>query len=75
MTFANWVLVAVAVFAILGALGAFTIAFRRTRARTWRPFSSSRVTTRDPSRPVVRNLLIRYADRLLICARISRKCG
>lgn len=32
MTFANWVLVAVAVFAILGAVGAFTIAFRRTRA-------------------------------------------
>jgi cytochrome b6-f complex iron-sulfur subunit len=32
MTFANWILVAVAVFAILGAVGAFTIAFRRTRA-------------------------------------------
>lgn len=32
MTFANWILVVVAVFAILGAVGAFTIAFRRTRA-------------------------------------------
>jgi cytochrome b6-f complex iron-sulfur subunit len=32
MTFANWILVGVAVFAILGAIGAFTIAFRRTRA-------------------------------------------
>lgn len=32
MTFTNWVLIAVAVFAILGAVGAFTIAFRRTRA-------------------------------------------
>jgi cytochrome b6-f complex iron-sulfur subunit len=32
MTFANWVLVAVGLFAILGAVGAFTIAFRRARA-------------------------------------------
>lgn len=32
MTFANWILVIVAVFAILGAIGAFGIAFRRTRA-------------------------------------------
>ena len=32
MTFANWVLVGVAVFALLGAVGAFTIAFRRSRA-------------------------------------------
>jgi cytochrome b6-f complex iron-sulfur subunit len=31
MTFTNWVLVGVGFFAILGALGAFTIAFRRTR--------------------------------------------
>lgn len=31
MTFANWVLVGVALFAILGAVGAFTIAYRRTR--------------------------------------------
>lgn len=32
MTFANWILVIVGVFAVLGAIGAFTIAFRRTRA-------------------------------------------
>jgi len=32
MTFANWILVIVAVFAILGAIGAFVIAFRRARA-------------------------------------------
>lgn len=32
MTFANWVLVAVGLFAILGAVGAFTIAFRRARS-------------------------------------------
>lgn len=32
MTFANMVLIAVAVFAILGAVGAFTIAFRRSQA-------------------------------------------
>ncbi len=32
MTFTNWILVIVAVFAILGAIGAFVIAFRRTRA-------------------------------------------
>jgi cytochrome b6-f complex iron-sulfur subunit len=31
MTFTNLVLIAVALFAILGAIGAFTIAFRRTR--------------------------------------------
>ena len=32
MTFANWVLVVVALFAILGAIGAFAIAFRRSQA-------------------------------------------
>ena len=32
MSFADWVLVVVALFAVLGAIGAFTIAFRRTRA-------------------------------------------
>ncbi len=35
MTFANWVLIVVALFAILGALGAFAIAFRRSQ--TGRP--------------------------------------
>jgi len=32
MTFTNWILVGVGFFAIIGALGAFTIAFRRSRA-------------------------------------------
>ncbi|HEU4321380.1 MAG TPA: ubiquinol-cytochrome c reductase iron-sulfur subunit [Acidimicrobiia bacterium] len=32
MTFTNWILVGVGFFAILGALGAFTIAFRRSRS-------------------------------------------
>lgn len=32
MTFTNWILVGVGFFAILGAVGAFTIAFRRSRA-------------------------------------------
>ncbi len=32
MTFTNWVLVGVGFFAILGAVGAFTIAFRRSRS-------------------------------------------
>jgi cytochrome b6-f complex iron-sulfur subunit len=32
MTFTNWVLVGVGFFAIIGAVGAFTIAFRRSRA-------------------------------------------
>ena len=32
MSFANWILVGVALFAILGAVGAFSIAFRRTRS-------------------------------------------
>jgi cytochrome b6-f complex iron-sulfur subunit len=32
MTFTNWILVGVGFFAILGAIGAFSIAFRRSRA-------------------------------------------
>jgi len=32
MTFTNWILVGVGFFAILGAVGAFTIAFRRSRS-------------------------------------------
>lgn len=32
MTFTNWILVGVGFFAILGALGAFTVAFRRSRS-------------------------------------------
>lgn len=42
MTFANWVLVAVGFFAILGAIGAFTIAFRRSRSE--RPDATSGVS-------------------------------
>lgn len=50
MTFANWVLVAVAVFAILGAIGAFTIAFRRTRADRPDPTAGVSVETRRADR-------------------------
>ena len=58
MTFTNWVLVSVAVFAILGAIGAFTIAFRRTRAA--RP---------DPTAGVSEET--RRADRSLAGVRVS----
>lgn len=50
MTFANWVLVAVAVFAILGAVGAFTIAFRRTRADKPDPTAGVSAETRRADR-------------------------
>jgi cytochrome b6-f complex iron-sulfur subunit len=50
MTFANWALVAVAVFAILGALGAFTIAFRRTRAERPDPTAGVSAETRRADR-------------------------
>jgi len=50
MTFANWVLVAVAVFAILGAIGAFTIAFRRTRAERPDPTAGVSEETRRADR-------------------------
>jgi cytochrome b6-f complex iron-sulfur subunit len=50
MTFSNWVLVAVAVFAILGALGAFTIAFRRTRAERPDPTAGVSAETRRADR-------------------------
>lgn len=50
MTFANWVLVAVAVFAILGAVGAFTIAFRRTRAERPDPTAGVSEETRRADR-------------------------
>jgi cytochrome b6-f complex iron-sulfur subunit len=50
MTFANWVLVAVAVFAILGAVGAFTIAFRRTRAERPDPTAGVSPETRRSDR-------------------------
>lgn len=50
MTFANWILVTVAVFAILGAVGAFTIAFRRTRAERPDPTAGVSEETRRADR-------------------------
>ena len=50
MTFANWVLVVVAVFAILGAIGAFVIAFRRTRAERPDPTAGVSAETRRADR-------------------------
>jgi cytochrome b6-f complex iron-sulfur subunit len=56
MSFANWVLVAVGLFAILGAVGAFTIAFRRTRSERVDPTAGVSEETRraDRSLPGVR---------------------
>lgn len=53
MTFANWILVVVAVFAILGALGAFTIAFRRTRAERPDPTAGVSAETRRADRSML----------------------
>ncbi len=53
MTFANWILVAVAVFAILGAVGAFTIAFRRTRAERPDPTAGVSDETRRADRSMI----------------------
>lgn len=50
MTFANWILIGVAVFAILGAIGAFTIAFRRTRAERPDPTAGVSPETRRADR-------------------------
>jgi cytochrome b6-f complex iron-sulfur subunit len=50
MTFTNWVLVAVGFFAIFGALGAFTIAFRRTRAERPDPTAGVSEETRRADR-------------------------
>ena len=50
MTVTNWILVAVAVFAILGAVGAFTIAFRRTRAERPDPTAGVSSETRRADR-------------------------
>lgn len=49
MTF-DWILVVVAVFAILGAIGAFTIAFRRTRAERPDPTAGVSAETRRADR-------------------------
>ena len=50
MTFTNWVLVGVGFFAIIGALGAFTIAFRRTRAERPDPTAGVSPETRRADR-------------------------
>lgn len=50
MTFANWVLVGVGLFAILGAIGAFTIAFRRSRAERPDPTAGVSAETRRADR-------------------------
>jgi len=50
MTFSNWVLVGVGFFAIIGALGAFTIAFRRTRAERPDPTAGVSPETRRADR-------------------------
>lgn len=50
MTFANWVLVGVGLFAILGAVGAFTIAFRRSRAERPDPTAGVSAETRRADR-------------------------
>lgn len=50
MTFTNWILVGVGFFAILGAVGAFTIAFRRSRADRPDPTSGVSDETRKADR-------------------------
>jgi cytochrome b6-f complex iron-sulfur subunit len=50
MSFANWVLVGVGLFSILGAIGAFTIAFRRTRAERPDPVAGVSAETRRADR-------------------------
>lgn len=50
MTFTNWILVGVGFFAILGALGAFTIAFRRSRAERPDPTAGVSPETRRADR-------------------------
>jgi cytochrome b6-f complex iron-sulfur subunit len=50
MTFANWVLVGVGLFAILGAIGAFTIAFRRSRIERPDPTAGVSAETRRADR-------------------------
>ena len=50
MTFANWVLVGVGLFAVLGAIGAFTIAFRRSRAARPDPTAGVSAETRRADR-------------------------
>ncbi len=53
MSFTNWILIGVALFAILGAVGAFTIAFRRTRADRVDPTAGVSAETRRADRSMV----------------------
>ena len=50
MTFTNWILVGVGLFAILGALGAFSIAFRRSRSERPDPTAGVSEETRRADR-------------------------
>jgi cytochrome b6-f complex iron-sulfur subunit len=50
VTFSNWILVGVGFFAILGALGAFTIAFRRARSERPDPTAGLSSETRRADR-------------------------
>jgi hypothetical protein len=50
MSFANWVLLGVGFFAILGALGAFTIGFRRSQAERPDPAAGVSAETRRADR-------------------------
>lgn len=50
MTFTNWILIGVGFFAIIGALGAFTIAFRRSRAERPDPTAGVSDETRRADR-------------------------
>jgi cytochrome b6-f complex iron-sulfur subunit len=53
MTFTEWMLIGVGMFAILGALGAFTIAFRRSRAERPEPTAGVSSETRKADRSMV----------------------
>jgi cytochrome b6-f complex iron-sulfur subunit len=53
MTFTNWVLIAVGFFAILGAIGAFSIAFRRSRAERPDPTAGVSQETRRADKSMV----------------------
>ncbi len=56
MSFTNMVLIGVALFAILGAVGAFTIAFRRSQAA--KPSPTAGVST-ETRRSLISSVLIR----------------
>lgn len=53
MSFADWILIAVALFAVLGAVGAFTVAFRRNREDRPDPTSGVSDETRKADKSMV----------------------